>query len=389
VRRKADQAPDAPAAPAAAAPGAAGPTAAGPTAAGPTAAGPTAAGPTAAGAAAVARPTLRDVAMLAGVSAKTASRVINAEPGVSPSKVDAVRRAIAQLNYRPNFTASSLRRSNGRTATIAAVLEDLANPFSSALHRALEDVARGREVIIVAGSVDEDPDRERALVRAFTMRQADGLVIVPASDNQAYLTREVHGATPVVFVDRPPVGLQADAVLVDNQAGAAEAVHHLVAGGHRAIGYLGDLRTIATARQRFQGYKEALSDNGIRPVPAHIAHDLHTSAATADATRRLLATDPPPTALFAAQNLVTIGAIRALRDLGLHERVALVGFDDFPLADLLQPAVTVVAQDPFTMGHLAAELIFRRLDGESWEPTTHLVPTRLIARGSGEIPPHG
>jgi len=363
VRRQADQAPDAPAAPAATAPVAATPAAA--------------------------RPTLRDVAMLAGVSAKTVSRVINAEPGVSPSKVDAVQRAIAQLNYRPNFTASSLRRSNGRTATIAAVLEDLANPFSSALHRALEDVARGREVIIVAGSVDEDPDRERALVRAFTMRQADGLVIVPASDNQAYLTREVHGATPVVFVDRPPVGLQADAVLVDNQAGAAEAVHHLVAGGHRAIGYLGDLRTIATARQRFQGYKEALSDNGIRPVPEHIAHDLHTAAATAEATRRLLATDPPPTALFAAQNLVTIGAIRALRDLGLHERVALVGFDDFPLADLLQPAVTVVAQDPFTMGHLAAELIFRRLDGESWEPTTHLVPTHLVARGSGEIPPHG
>jgi LacI family transcriptional regulator len=133
------------------------------------------------------------------------------------------------------------------------VLEDLANPFSSALHRALEDVAREREVIIVAGSVDEDPDRERALVRAFTMRQADGLVIVPASDNQAYLTREVHAATPVVFVDRPPVGVQADAVLVDNQAGAAEAVHHLVAGGHRDIGYLGDLRTIATARAALPG----------------------------------------------------------------------------------------------------------------------------------------
>jgi LacI family transcriptional regulator len=333
------------------------------------------------------RPTLRDVAMLAGVSAKTASRVINAEPGVSPSKVDAVQRAIAQLNYRPNFTASSLRRSNGRTATIAAVLEDLANPFSSALHRALEDVARSREVIIVAGSVDEDPDRERALVRAFTMRQADGLVIVPASDNQAYLSREVHAATPVVFVDRPPVGLHADAVLVDNVAGAADAVHHLVAHGHRDIAYLGDLRTIATAGQRFQGYKEALSDHGIRPAPEHIVHDLHTSHEAAGAARRLLASRPAPTALFTSQNLVTIGAIQALRDLGRHQEVALVGFDDFPLADLLQPAVTVVAQDPFTMGHLAATLIFRRLDGETWEPTRHLVPTRLIVRGSGEIPP--
>lgn len=335
-----------------------------------------------------ARPTLRDVALLAGVSAKTASRVINAEPGVSPSKVDAVQRAIAQLNYRPNFTASSLRRSNGRTATIAAVLENLANPYSSALHRALEDVARARDVIIVAGSVDEDAERERTLVRAFAMRQADGLVIVPASANQSYLTREIHAATPVVFVDRPPMGVHADAVLVDNQAGAAEAVHHLVAHGHRAIAYLGDLRTIATARQRFQGYKEALADHGIRPVAEHIAHDLHTSDAAAEAASRLLTTHPAPTALFTAQNLVTIGAIRALRDLGRHHEVALVGFDDFPLADLLQPAVTVVAQDPYTMGNLAATLIFRRLDGETWEPTSHLVPTRLIARGSGEIPWH-
>jgi len=372
VRRKADPAPATPAAPAEPAP--AEPAPAEPA-------------PAEAARAKPVRPTLRDVALLAGVSPKTASRVINAEPGVSPSKVDAVQRAIAQLNYRPNFTASSLRRSNGRTATIAAVLEDLANPFSSALHRALEDVARAREVIIVAGSVDEDPDRERALVRAFTMRQADGLVIVPASANQAYLASEVHAATPVVFVDRPPVGLHADAVLVDNGAGAADAVHHLVAHGHRNIAYLGDLRSIATARQRFQGYKEALSDHGIRPAPEHIAHDLHTSAAAADAARRVLTTRPAPTALFAAQNLVTIGAIQALRDLARHQEVALVGFDDFPLADLLQPAVTVVAQDPFTMGHLAATLIFRRLDGESWEPTTHLVPTRLIVRGSGEIPP--
>jgi LacI family transcriptional regulator len=127
-------------------------------------------------------------------------------------------------------------------------------------------------------------------------------------------------------------------------------VHHLVAGGHRDIGYLGDLRTIATARQRFSGLQGGAERQRIRPIPEHIAHDLHTSAATAEATRRLLATDPAPTALFAAQNLVTIGAFRALRDLGLHERVALVGFDDFPLADQLQPAVTVVAQDPFTYG---------------------------------------
>ncbi|MEJ3749981.1 LacI family DNA-binding transcriptional regulator [Actinomycetes bacterium KLBMP 9797] len=332
------------------------------------------------------RATLRDVALLAGVSPKTVSRVVNGETGVSAEKVTAVQRAVAKLGYRPNFTASSLRRAGGRTAAIAALLEDVSNPFSSALHRALEDIARDRGVMIFTGSVDEDPARERALINAFTTRQADALVIVPASDDQRYLANEVYAGTPIVFVDRPPVGVNVDAVLVDNHAGAAEAVHHLVAAGHRDIAYLGDLRSIATGRQRFQGYREALSDHGIRPSPDHVVHDLHTEARAQQAALGLLRGPTPPTALFTAQNLVTIGAVRALRALDLHHRVALVGFDDFPLADLLQPPVTVVAQDPASMGRLAASLIFRRLDGEDWEPTTHLVATRLVARGSGEIP---
>ncbi|MER7334365.1 MULTISPECIES: LacI family DNA-binding transcriptional regulator [unclassified Micromonospora] len=335
--------------------------------------------------AARARPTLRDVALLAGVSPKTVSRVVNGEAGVSAPKTAAVQRAIAQLDYRPNFTASSLRRTSGRSAAIAAVLEDVANPFSAALHRALEDAARERGVLIFAGSVDEDPARERDLIHAFTMRQADALVVAPASDNQSYLAGEVDAGTPVVFVDRPPVGLAVDAVLTDNHEGAATAVGHLVRHGHRTIAYLGDLRTIPTARQRFQGFKEALSDHGIPPTPSLAVHDLHTEEQAEEAVRRLLSAHPRPTALFTSQNLVTIGAIRALQQLGLQHDVALVGFDDFPLADLLQPAVTVVAQDPSEMGRVAASLIFRRLDGEQWPPTTHLVASRLIPRGSGEI----
>jgi LacI family transcriptional regulator len=336
------------------------------------------------------RPTLRDVALLAGVSIKTASRVVNGEGGVTAAKVAAVQQAVAKLDYRPNFTASSLRRANGRTAAIAALLEDVSNPFSSALHRALEDVARARDVMIFTGSVDEDPQRERSLIHAFTTRQADALLVVPASDSQRYLASEVNAGTPIVFVDRPPVGIDVDAVLVDNHAGAGEAVRHLVAHGHRAIGYLGDLMSIATARQRLQGYKESLTDHGIRPTPEHIVCDLHTEEQAQRAAHDLLTGESPPTALFTAQNLVTIGAVRALRELDLQHRVALVGFDDFPLADLLQPAVTVVAQDPSAMGHLAASLIFRRLDGERWTPTSHFVPTQLVARGSGELPgPHG
>lgn len=333
------------------------------------------------------RATLRDVALLAGVSPKTASRVVNGEQSVSQPKVAAVEAAVAKLGYCPNFTASSLRRGNGRTWAIGAVLEDVANPFSSALYRALEDAAHARDVLVFAGSGDEDPRRERALVGAFIRRQADALVVVPASDNHSYLGAEVAAGTPVVFVDRPPVGLHVDVVLSDNRAGAAQAVSHLIAYGHRSIAYLGDMRTIATAQERLRGYKEALSDEGIRPDPAHIVQDLHTEDDARRAVLALLAAPSRPTALFTAQNLITVGAIRALRQLERQHRVALVGFDDVPLADLLEPAATVVAQDPVAMGRLAASLVFRRLDGEAWDPTVHLVPTRLIARGSGEIAP--
>lgn len=333
------------------------------------------------------RATLRDVAAMAGVSMKTVSRVVNGENGVTPQKVDAVRVAISRLDYRPNLSASALRRSGGRTAAIGTVLEDLANPFSSALLRAVEDVANDKRVLILAGSVDEDQQRERTLVRAFTERRVDGLIIAPVGEDQGYLRAEMEAGTPLVFVDRQPQGLLADCVFSDNEAGAREAVHQLAAVGHRRIAYLGDLELIPTAQQRFAGYQRACLELGL-PLDSHaVVHDLHTVEDAARATTALLRGGGAPTALFASQNLVTIGAITALQELGLQHSVALIGFDDFPLADLLQPRVSVIAQAPSEMGRVAAELLFRRLDGDRGRPQRILLPTRTVLRGSGEIPP--
>jgi LacI family transcriptional regulator len=331
---------------------------------------------------------MRDVAALAGVSLKTVSRVINDEPGVSAAKQALVERAITQLDYRHNLAASSLRRAGGKTAAIAAVLEDLANPFSASLLRALEDTARSRNTLVFAGSVDEDPQRERQLVRAFTLRRVDALIVAPTGDDQGYIHNDMRAGTPVVFVDRPPRGLTADAVVADNESASVRAVHHLADHGHRRIAYLGDWHQIHTASQRFQGYRQACLELGIRPPPHHIVHDLRSADAAAEAVTALVTGNDPPTALFTSQNLVTIGAVRALQHLGLQHNVAVVGFDDFPLADLLQPRVTVLAQDPAGIGREAASLAFRRLDGERWAPTHHMVPVTLIPRGSGELRPH-
>jgi LacI family transcriptional regulator len=329
---------------------------------------------------------MRDVAALAGVSLKTVSRVINGETTVAPELAARVQRAATALDYRPNLTARNLRSSDGRTLTIGLLLENVANPFSSALHRAVEDVARGRGVAVFAGSVDEDPERERELALALVARRVDGLIIVPAGDDQSYLANERSAGLSLVFADRPPRLLRADAVVSDNAAGAREAVLHLIAGGHTRIGFLGDLRQIPTAADRFSGYREALAAAGIVADDQLVRFDLHSVEAAEAAVRSLLL-GPRPSALFATQNLITIGALRALRELGLSDRIALVGFDDFMLADMLQPAVTVVAQDPAAIGAAACRVLFARMDGDASPPRSHTIPARLIARGSGEIAP--
>jgi LacI family transcriptional regulator len=329
---------------------------------------------------------MRDVAALARVSLKTVSRVVNGETTVAPELAARVQRAAATLDYRPNLTARSLRSSDGRTRTIGVLLENVANPFSSALHRAVEDLARSRGVAVFAGSVDEDPERERALALALVARRVDGLIIVPASDDHSYLANDQRAGLSIVFADRPPRLLRADTIVSDNAVGARTAVRHLIAGGHDRIGFLGDLRQIATVADRLSGYSEALAEAGLEFDDELVRFDLH-SADAAEAAARSLMLGPRPSALFATQNLITIGAVRALRDLRLHDRIALVGFDDLPLADMLEPAVTVVAQDPAAVGATACRVLFERMDGDASPPRTHTIATRLVARGSGEIGP--
>ena len=333
------------------------------------------------------RPTMQDVAALAGVGLKTVSRVVNGEPSVSPDLEAKVRRAIEQLHYRRDANASMLRRLGGKTQTIGLVLEDVANPFSSALHRAIEDSARARHVLVFAGSCDEDPRRERELIGTFRDRRVDGIIVVPASRDHTYLYVEQRAGTALVFVDRPAGHLDADSVASNNLGGAVEAVDHLLAHGHRRIAFLGDLLSIATAQQRLQGYTQALERGGVGRDDELVRTGLRDPEVAADAVDALLALPDPPTAFFTSQNLLTIGGILALRRAGLERRVALIGFDDVALADLLDPAVSVVAQDPQALGRSAADLLFRRLDGDT-SPTVHqVVPVKLIPRGSGEIPP--
>ena len=330
---------------------------------------------------------MRDVAALAGVGLKTVSRVVNEEPGVSAELSRRVHDAIRLLGYRHNLTASSLRRGDQKTATIGLILEDVANPFSSAIHRAIEDVARQQHTLVLAASNDGDIGRERAILHTLISRRVDGFIIVPIAEDYSGMLPQQRPKRPVIFVDRRAVHASADILTVDNRGGIQAAVAHLAAYGHRRIGFLGDRCTIWTARERHLGYIEGLAMQGIRLDPRFAHMDVAGSRIADEVTSSMLAMEEPPTAFVTGQNLITVGAICALQRLGLQHRVALIGFDDVMLADLLDPAVSVVAQDPSALGSGAAELLFARLNGDHRPAQHHVLPTRLIPRGSGEILP--
>jgi len=329
---------------------------------------------------------MKDVAAVAKVGVATVSRVLNHNEAVDPVLAERVHDAVALLGYRRDVTASALRRADRHSASVGLLFDDVANPFFSAVHRGFEEVARARGVLTFSGSSDDDPARERALAEAFAARGVDGMVVVPSGQDQSYLMRDVEAGIALVFVDRPPRFIDADAVLSDNEAGVRLAAEHLIAAGHRRIGYLGDRQRLRTGADRLRGYRAALGAHGIPVDPALERLELGDSDVAYAAGRDLLAAERP-TALVTGQNLITIGALRALRDLALQQTVALVAFDDVTLADVLEPGLTVVAQDPVGLGRRAGELLFARLDGDDGPARRVVVPTRLIVRGSGEISP--
>jgi len=333
------------------------------------------------------RPTMRHVAALAGVGVKTVSRVINGEPNVSAATIAKVTAAARSLDYQPDLHAGNLRRADGRTRTLGLLVGSVDNPFAGAVHRAVEDAALQHGVAVFASSLDDDPDREQEAVSAFLRRRVDGLILTTVSESQAYLAPELRRGTPVVFVDREPAGITSDAVVSDNAHGAALATRHLLERGHRRLAYLGDRATIQTARERRRGFLEELGRAGVATRDVPVVEDLHDEESARAATIALFDSPNPPTAIFSAQNLVTIGVIHGLRERGRHRDIAVVGFDDVPLGDLLEPGLTVIAQDPQQIGRVAAERVFARLDGDRSPAARTIVPTRLIERGSGEIPP--
>lgn len=330
------------------------------------------------------RPTMNDVARASGVSLKSVSRVINDEVGASPQTREKVLAAAARLGYRRNDAAHALRRSDGRSASIGLVLEDVSNPYAAALNRSVERVAGEQGSLVLAVSTNADPDREETLVHRLLARAVDALVVMSCRRDHSFLQPELDRGVPMIFVDRPPRRLACPTVRVANSKAAHDATAHLIAHGHRRVAFLGDRPTLYTAEERQRGYVRALHEAGLTSDPALQWRGWADAEQAAAAMTAMLDLPDPPTAVFAGNNFIAIGVLNVLRQRRLLRRTAVVGFDDLELGTVVDPPITVIDQDPAAIGRIAAREIFSWLNGAP--PTRDVVvPVRFIERGSGEV----
>ncbi|MEO6827236.1 MAG: LacI family DNA-binding transcriptional regulator [Microbacteriaceae bacterium] len=322
---------------------------------------------------------MREVAALAGVSLKTVSRVFNNDRHVTPATRHRVEMALREVNYVPNALATTFRA--GRTAVIGIAVPDIVDPFFAAVSRSVENFAVAHGMSTLITSLGDDPSRERPTLESMLSRQLSGIIVAPVAPDHAWLqTWAVH--TPLVFVDRPPVGLTADSFREDDHLGALLATEHLIEHGHRRIAFIGDTRYLPTTNNRLRGYKDALRKGHIDFDPMLVTLEAADRDGARTALDEFWRLPDPPTAVFSSNARSSMAMIPALQE---HPAAA-ISFGDFPMADLLTPSLTVVAQDPERLGSLAAARAVDRLRAPdaTYESTTYL-PVRLVERESCRV----
>lgn len=326
--------------------------------------------------------TINDVAEEADVSVATVSHVLNGTRYVSGELTRRVEEAMEKLGYRPNAVARSLKTN--KTQTIGLIASDLSNPFFSSLLRGVEDRALKENYSLIVCNTDETLDKEKLYIDVLSGRKIDGLLIAPTGKSDENLKSLQKRDIPLVFIDRKAKGMEVDAVLSDNVSGAAAATRHLLGLGHRRIGIILGLKSVSTSRERLEGYRRVLEEEGIEYDSDLVKQGYSQVTGGAQAAGELLSLNNPPTAIFSTNNLMTIGAMQGLtsNNLSCPEDISLVGFDDFEWSSTFKPRLTTVAQAPYDIGANAAEILFKKIEGIITEVKEIRMPTKLKVRDS-------
>lgn len=326
--------------------------------------------------------TMADVAKLAGVGKMTVSRLLSGSANVSEETAARVQRAIRMLNYQPNELARSLRSVHSKT--IALILPYLYDPFFATCAHAVSTVATQHGYSVLITTSDEKTEIEQKQASLMLRRRIDGMIIIPAPNEDDYLRGDEFAQVHVVTLDRPAPHSRFDSVLVNNRGGARAGVAHLIEHhGHRRIAFLGLRKSLFTFQARYAGYREAMSKAGLA---AENYIECTSQEDTVTLVHSLLTESKPPTALFAGNNLTMRYLLHALSVLHIEVpgQIALAGFDDFDVADVLQPALTVVRQPVYQVGEMGANLLFQRIARGEFTTKGHRVvlPTELVIRRS-------
>ncbi|WP_438317972.1 LacI family DNA-binding transcriptional regulator [Candidatus Caldatribacterium sp. SIUC1] len=329
--------------------------------------------------------TIYDVAKKAGVSPATVSRALSGAKGVSEATRKKVLAVAQELQYSPNYIARSLKKR--QTNTIALIISDITNPFFTTLARGVEDRASEYGFNTIFCNTDEDPRIEAAYVELMLRRQVDGLLISSCSNGES-LEVLFRKNVPVVLVDRRVPRSRWDYVVGDSEYGAYALTRHLLeVHGKRRIAIISGPLTLSTSRERIEGYRRALREAGITPCEEHIRAGAYKEEFGYQAARELLVGKHPVEAVFAGNNVIAVGVIRAARELGVRvpEDLALVTFDDFDLASALFPFLTAAKQPAYTIGTLAVEMLLERIRGENIRERREVVlrPEIIIRKSCG------
>jgi DNA-binding LacI/PurR family transcriptional regulator len=289
---------------------------------------------------------------------------------------------VQTLSYRPSRVARSLRVQ--RSSIIGLIVSDIQNPFFTTVARAVEDVAYQHQFSVFLCNTDEDPEKETLYIDLMLAEHVAGVIVTPSSSTSKAYRHLVDADVPVVALDRRVEDGDIDTVVVDNVSGAYEAVAHLIAEGHRRIGAVLGTRVSTTGEERYRGYARALEAHGIALDPALVRSGVGRTGIGYEYTQELLALANPPTALFVGNNLLTIGALRAIQERGLQIPVdiALASFDETDWMYFVRPALTVVAQPTYELGQIAAEMLLRRLDDKHTPPQEVVLRPTLLIRDS-------
>jgi LacI family transcriptional regulator len=324
--------------------------------------------------------TMKEVALRAGVSTATVSRSLDAASSVRPATRERVLKAVAELDYQLNHLPRNMRQRSSRT--LGLVITDIANPFFTAIVRGCEDIAQSQGYSFLLANTDEDAAKEEQTLRTMASERVGGVILASADEASEPIRRLIASGIPVVALDRRINGVAVDTVTSDNEGGAYDATKHLLDLGHARIGMVGGPQLVSSTRERTAGYTRALRSQGFTDTLIRAA-DLRERGGYL-ATLDLLDSALRPTAIFSANNQMTIGVLAAIRDRGLRipEDISLIGFDDLPTAAVLTPPLTVVAQPTYQLGARAAELLLTRVQHPEAPVREIVLAPHLVLRAS-------